>query len=75
MNASVHVNRLLAEAVWNSFRKKKYGLRNCGAGKNDIVTFFELKNLQKSQFERVSLGVLETIGCGIERLEEKINTL
>lgn len=75
MNAIIHINSLLADAAWNSFRKKRYGLRNCGSNKHDLDTLSELKHLQISQIERISHGVMETIGCGLERIKEKINTL
>jgi hypothetical protein len=75
MNAFILVNSLLGEAVWNSFVKRKYGLRNCEAGNDDIIGLYELKNLHISETEKVSLGELENPGCGINRLEEKINTL
>jgi hypothetical protein len=75
MNPSVYINKLLADTVWNSFRKKKYGLRNCGSNKHDPNTLFDLKYLHVSQLERISLGVTETAGCGLDKLEEKINTL
>jgi hypothetical protein len=75
MNASAHINKLLADAVWNSYMGKRYGLRNCGSNKHSMETLSELRKLHASQTERILLGVLETVGCGLNRLEEKINTL
>jgi hypothetical protein len=69
------VNRILAEAVWDSFKKKRYGLRSCATPAHDMFMLSETKMLFGHAAEKRENDVVDITGCGLERLTEKINTL
>ena len=69
-----HINQLFADSVFQEIRKKRFGLKTCKAVV-DAELADDLLNIYKRKCERAACGEVTNLGCLMQDVEERINTL
>jgi hypothetical protein len=75
MSPKSYISKLFADAVYTEIREKRFGLKRCSVSLPDADLLFEIRLLRKAAQQKRDSSEIDTKGCGLERLNEKINSL
>lgn len=73
-NTLTHINQLFADSLFQEIRKKRYGLKICKAIVDPELAD-DLLNIYKRKCEMAKCGDATNVGCLMQDVEERINTL
>ena len=75
MDPLLEASTRMAQSSFLQMRQKRFGLKSCSETLPDAGRLLSLIELYKHQQERVDSGLLETQGCSLTTLSERLCSL
>lgn len=75
MDPLLEANTRMAQSAFLEMRQKRFGIKSCSSPLPDAGRLLSLIDLYKDQKERVDAGLLETQGCTLTALSERLCSL